>query len=217
MRNWLLNMCGALLAFAMVLAACPTEVGDTPPSGYIGEKTLALKGKVYTSVNGDFTAADTSYKKDIDGIPGGTGKIAKGELSFSAAPPGGLLDDTLDAEAVSVLTGGSLYDAITVTPAGTRYAFLSLRTEEGIPLESYNVTLGKTSVKSEYVKYIYVSNDADISGIKSKSLDMWQSDKLVLSLGKGWNIVYRRQEVKSSGASFSLKVEKHNLKWVITQ
>ena len=215
-KQALFGICGTLLAFTLVLAGCPTETDDSPPSGKIGEKTLTLKGTVYTVSGGTtFTKAGTAYDGDVDGIPGGSGKIAKGQLEFSVAPLDVSSGLTLSVTALGgiIPTIGTLYTDVTVTPSTAKYALLVLNPDSGALLQHRNEAASASSVKTERVTYIYLSEAVKITGKKSSDT----SGKLNLSLVKGWNIVYEKNEVKTSLAtSASVKVEKHSLKWVIT-
>ncbi|MDR0583500.1 MAG: hypothetical protein LBG57_04020 [Treponema sp.] len=213
-KQALFGVCGALLALSLVLTGCPTEANDSPPSGKIGEKTLTLKGTVYTVSNSTtFTKAGAAYDGEVDGKPGGSGKITKGEFTFSVEPLDVSSGPTLNAAALSVLIPTiGLYTDVTVSP-DVKYAVLLLDPDSGAILEHKNSAAGSDSVKTERVTYIYLSGAVKITGKKSSGT----SGKLDLSLVKGWNIIYEKNEVKASlTSSSSVKVEKHSLKWVIT-
>ncbi|MDR2435009.1 MAG: hypothetical protein LBD47_10645 [Treponema sp.] len=215
-KQTLFGVAGALIALILVLVGCPTEASDSPPSGKVGEKTLTLKGTVYTLNGTTYTNAATAYDGSVDGSPDGTGEIDKGKLEFSVKPlPDSALTLPFDNTAVSYLLEGALYTGITITPTDATYTVLNLETEKGSTLTPYNTSVSGSSVKSEYVIYLYLSEDVKITGTKSTTLDLGQPSKLDISLVKGWNILYRKYEVKASGQSTSIKVEKHNLKWVI--
>ncbi|MDR1574576.1 MAG: hypothetical protein LBS37_01100 [Treponema sp.] len=215
-KKTLFGVVGALTALILVLAGCPTEADDSPPSGKIGEKTLTLKGTVYTLNGTTYTNAATAYDGAVAGAPDGTGEIDKGKLEFSVEPlANAALTLPFNEAAVNVLLDGVLYTDITIAPADATYAVLNLLPAKGATLEPYNTSVSDTAIKSEYVTYLYLSKAVKITGTKSSTFDLGQPSKLNISLVKGWNILYRKHEVKTSGQSTSIKVEKHNLKWVV--
>jgi hypothetical protein len=217
-KQTLFGVVGALIALILVLAGCPTEANDSPPSGKIGEKKLTLKGTVYTLSGTTYTNAATAYDGDVEGSPDGKGEIDKGKLEFSvnALPDSALTLPFNDAAVSALLNGGALYTDITITPVDAMYTVLNLKPDKGSALVPSNTSVSGASVKSEYVTYLYLSEAVKITGTKSTTVDLGQPSKLNISLVKGWNILYQKNEVKTSGQSTSIKVEKHNLKWVIS-
>jgi hypothetical protein len=216
------------LALILVLTGCPTEAAEEgPPSGNIGDKTLSLKGKVYTGLASVYTEAGMAYDGKVESKNnlGGEGVIKDGTLNFSISPLGdaskltGTLDDVAFKGFSSVLgvSVGSLYDGITVTPADAKYTILELDPAKGVSLKNENMSTSTNSVKTELSTYIYLSKEVKITGTK-KSVTVpytLQSSDIKITLKKGWNIIYQKYEQKSSGGSCSLKVEKHSLKWVV--
>jgi hypothetical protein len=216
---------GAFLAFTLVLAGCPTEASSSsPPSGNLGENDLELKGDVYTQgLDLKYTkvAADYTVTSNLNG----TGSITGGKLSFKIPQPAAALLTVPITDFTADLS--TQYDTVTLTPAASTAKYIELRLRAGnddLVNENYSQSISGTSatITSEGNTYIYLSEDVTIKG-KGKSFSSYagtmKSSDINMSLKKGWNIIYGKEQIKTgedeSSATFTMRDEKHSLKWVI--
>jgi hypothetical protein len=212
MKNHVMfSMCGVFLALA--LSGCPQPTDETAdiPSGTKGEK-LKLEGQVYNS------DSITLYTGDADVTFGSvTGKITKGKLSFE-------IGDTTPATALTTDAFGhnEIYSKIEIGTPAPNYTILDL-TVGADDLVKSQVTKSTSSTKTEWVVYMYVSEKVTLTGTgKTSTSSIFGSDPVSieaknfkLDLKKGWNALYSIYELKSGGATFTIKLGDPKLKWVL--
>ncbi|MDR1251223.1 MAG: hypothetical protein LBK62_03550 [Treponema sp.] len=218
-------MFGAFLAVTLVLTGCPTEASSSSPaSGNLGENELELKGDVYTQ-GSDLKYTKVAADHTVTSNLNGTGSITGGKLSFKIPQPAA----TQLTQPITDFTTGlsAQYDTVTLTPAASTAKYATLRLRAGtddLVNENYSQSISGTSatLTTEDNTYIYLSEDVTIKG-KGKSFPSYagtmKSSDINMSLKKGWNIIYTKEEIKTStsesSATFTMKDEKHSLKWVI--
>jgi len=231
------------LALALVFTSCGDDNGGG--SGALGA-TLELRGQVYTAYWAEdaFVAAVftpfTGSRTVVSHLPGGTGAIANGQLTFSFGRPA-----TEYLYLLTSLFGEDDDFPITVSPTTARGAWLWMYTRTGDTengsLRRRHETGNATSFTYREVLYVFVDRDVIVSSpsgterfeCECGTCDCVEYDDACfcnetftrrgfnITLKEGWNALHERWELRlgannhvTSTVSISHENPGSPLRWV---
>ena len=196
----------AVLAFALVLAACPDKPAEPAPD----TSKLKLSGQVFEYIEATDPSSILSGPKEFkgkleisDGGLGGSGEIRNGKLTYSidVEPP---LSPINEGMGLDYLKG--MYKSLKFSPENVNAAVVALeitnndeysgllRSLMGLDLSKLPTTI---IITVETVNYVYVDKDMNITADKdtfeydySDFPIILTSEKINLNLKKGWNALY---------------------------
>ena len=191
--------------------------------------TLTLSGQVYTMTenamdfykkwNGNATVyAYDTWDENGDRT---TGKITKGELSFSIGQP--VPNSEIESlHTVEEIFGGwsqfmidNNYDDVKYTPAGVRaFDLWWLDTEEYGSIVKQNESISDQGMFLREAIYIWVEKDVRLTAKGKKSSVGSYTEDIDLPFKAGWNAVYKKHAWATDTPNL-LKLGDPDLKWVI--